>query len=329
MSKTILITWRNMLPNVLSQFQERMQTKHKDNGYEELYFDDGPLKAVLHGKVPADRAERVKIYISGHGGVGIDFITDDTEKIKQTVDDLAAMLAFALRDRATSKAESAATQINMISCLFARTPDGGAHSSPAAKLHKKLADGGIYVDLVGRTESIVATKDGRTTIDLITNRVQVPKLGRNHPGLYKSKVPYTKVLHTFAGEAIQIRMAAYDGADTYVESSTLQGRRILWAEHTVNQIEAFIQLDKTGAIKEERQQVLAAVVAFYNNGRRGGAGRRDPAAFRAELASLVDGTGTTTLDNFLIHRSWYRTKWADTPKTAAFVQRLLSSYPVA
>lgn len=321
MSKVILITWRNMMAKVLPQLRANMQAKHKDNGYEELFFDDGPLKDTLHGKIPADRAERVKLYISGHGGVGIDYIADDSETQKQTGDDLAALLTYALKDRATSKGESAATQVNMISCLFARTPDGGAFSSPAAKLHKKLADNGIYVDLVGRTESVVATNDGRKTISLLNHKVYEPVYGRI-PMFFVSKVPFSKVLHTFDGEAQQIKLASYAADGHYVDTDNLEGRRVLWAEHAVNRIVQKIQFDtKTQTVKDERQKKLGDIVTQYDTLRR-------PALLKTSLERLTDGTGTTTSDNFLLHRNWFSAKLSSSePKTAAFVRELLSSYP--
>jgi hypothetical protein len=325
MSKVLLITWRNMIPKVLPELSANLKLKHAASGYEELFFDDGPLQDVLLGKIPADRAERVKIYISGHGGVGIDYIADDTETHKKTVDELAALLGHALRNRANSKAECAATQINMVSCLFARTPDGNATTSPAAKLHQKLANDGIYVDLVGRTESVVATSDGRKTISLLHHKVYEPVYGRK-ADFYVEKVPYSKVLHTFEGDERRIKMASYSPVDGhYVDTSNLQGRRVLWAEHAVNRIIERIKLDaKTKEIKDARQKKLSAIVAAYDALRR-------PELFKSKLEELVDTTSTSTdtSDNFLLHRDWFRTKSAATPKTAVFVQELLSTYPTA
>lgn len=323
MSKVILITWRNMLPKVLPELSANLKLKHKDNGYEELFFDDGPPADTLLGKIPRDLGERVKIYISGHGGVGIDFITDDTETRKKTVDDLATLLSHALRDRATSKRDSAATQINMVSCLFARTPDGCAFTSPAAKLHKKLADNHIYVDLVGRTESVVATKDGRKTISLLHHKVYEPMYGRLAQ-FYVEKVPFSKVLHTFNGEALQIKLASYSKADGhYVDTNNLEGRRVLWAEHAVNRIVEKIKLDaKTATIKDERQRKLGDIVTQYDALRR-------PDLLMTKLQSLVaaDNASTDVADNFRLHRDWFRTRFASMPKTAVFVLELLSSYP--
>lgn len=321
MAKVILITWRNMLPRVLMDFSTKMAEKHKDKGYEELYFDDGPLEDDLHSKIPGDTAQKVKIYISGHGGTGIDYIADDTETRKKTVDELATLLTRGLRDRATIKGASANTQVNMISCLFARTPDGSAFTSPAAKLHRKLADNGIYVDLVGRTESIVATKDGRKTISLLQTKVYEPIYGRQAQ-FFVSKVPYTKVLHTFNGEERQIKLASYMD-NGYLDADNLDGRRVLWAEHAVNRIVARIQLDSTTqTITDERQQKLEQIVTLYG-------GLRRPDVLKARLEGLVDGTGMTVTDNFLIHRNWFSKKFSSSePKTASFIRELLASYPV-
>jgi hypothetical protein len=88
----------------------------------------------------------------------------------------------------------------MISCLFGRTADGKATSTPAAKPHEGLADWDVFVDLVARTESIVATQEGRKTISLLNHEVYEPTYGRL-PKFYQPKVPYSKVLHTFNGDA--------------------------------------------------------------------------------------------------------------------------------
>jgi hypothetical protein len=153
----------------LAQFVPRMHKKHSANGFEIVYFDsaqDHPGQSVedyLRAIIPIDPNERVKLYISGHGGIGCDFITDDTEAQRQTVDQLALLLTHVLADRETEAARCSQTQVNMVSCLFARSPDGAANTSPAAKLHRKLMDNHIYVDLVGRTESITSLSDGRNT----------------------------------------------------------------------------------------------------------------------------------------------------------------------
>jgi len=62
--------------------------------------------------------EKLKIFISGHGGTGIQFITDNDKRRKVTVDDLATLLEDGLKNRATSMGASANTEVSMVCCLF-------------------------------------------------------------------------------------------------------------------------------------------------------------------------------------------------------------------
>ncbi|HVE08970.1 MAG TPA: C80 family cysteine peptidase [Paraburkholderia sp.] len=313
----------------LAMFVPHMEDKHRGNAFEIVFFDgaaDHPgvsLANHLRSKVPADPEERLKLYISGHGGVGIDYITDDTQSQRISVNELATLLAEVLAHRATVAANSAKTQINMVSCLFARTPDGAAHTSPAARLHRRLIDQGIYVDLIGRTEEIVAFDDGRKTVSVLDSRTMVAVFGKQRR-FYRAKAPYTKVLHTVDGDGVQsIQRASYGRADLpYVSSDTREGRQLLWAEHTVSRIVNFVQIDATGRINDARERKLAELVDAYYV-------LNLPELFKTRLEALVDGSGTDEDDNFLLHRGRLAKTlgWPSVPRTATFIRSLLATFP--
>lgn len=328
-TRAILITWRNMDARVLPAFIAKAQHKYAGN-FHRLYFDDAlnqPLRDLV-ASFPA--TDRLKIYISGHGGTGINYITDDTQTQKKTVDDLVDLLSDALMRRDTSRQTSAQCQINMISCLFGRTADGSATSTPAAKLHEGLADWDVFVDLVARTESIVATNEGRKTISLLNHEVYEPTYGRL-PKFYQPKVAYSKVLHTFNGNARVVSFARYDGEDTYIEATSLDGRRLLWADYAVNQIVKTIHLKGTGLfgtgpkeVTDAREKVLEGIVVWYD-------AMRHPAGLKAKLESLVDGSGApgNSLENFLKHRDVSSSLMSSAiPKKARLIQGLLAGWPV-
>jgi|GEM_PF-1437485 len=323
----ILITWRNMEPKVLPAFIERAKIKYGEN-LKRLYFENASVQESLKRNVDEVAAEEsLKIFISGHGGTGIDYITDDSQRIKKTVPELVDLLAFALAKRAKSTDTSSLTQVSMISCLFGRTPDGMSASSPAAKVHTGLAAKGIYVDLTARTESIVETAEGRQTISALKHYVYEPVYGRL-PKFYMPRAPYTKVRHTFSDGAPVSQIAAYDGDDTYSEASTLDGRRLLWADYVVNELVKRIELKGTGTfatgpkdVTDSRQQVLRDLVTWYDN-------VHHPAGLKVKLETLIDGTGDNESDNFLIHRNALSRKFSsEEPKTAQLIRSLLASYP--
>jgi hypothetical protein len=323
----ILITWRNMLPKVLPDFVARTQNKYQNN-FHRLYFDDDieqPLKDLV-ARIP--RNERLKIYVSGHGGTGIQYITDDTETLKKTVDELVDLLANALMQRNTSKAQSNLTKITMVSCLFARTATGSATTTPAAKLHEGLADWDVFVDLIARTESIVETDTGRKTISALNHYVYEPEYGRL-PRFYQHKAPYTKILHTYNGDARVIRFAAYDGRDTYIDSTTREGRRFLWADYAVNTIVRGIHLKATGLFRtgpkevtDEREIMLKNIVTWYDT-------MRNPEGLKRKLEALVDGSGDAdnVRENFLKHRNRLSSLGSSIPKKAQMIRTLLEAYP--
>lgn len=328
-TQAVLVTWRNMENRVLPEFIAKAQAKY-GGAFQRLYFDGdvrGPLAAWV---AAAPAVDRLKIFISGHGGTGMDFITDDTQARRKTVDDLVDLLTDALMPRHTARATSASCQVNMLSCLFGRSPDGLATNTPAARLHEGLADWDVFVDLVARTESIVCLPGGRHTQSELGHAVYEPVYGRQARFLLP-KAAYTKVLHTYHAGARVIRYAAYDGADTYVEASTLDGRRLLWADFVVDRLVRVIRLRRTGtfgtgplAVTDAREQVLERIVSVYD-------ALRNAALLKQRLEALVDGTGDPddATQNFLKHRNPLTALVADeAPKKARLIRELLAVYPV-
>jgi len=309
-----------------------MAKKHRDNGFEIVYFDGAPehppetLPTRLRSIVPANLAERVKLYISGHGGTGHDFITDDTQVQRQTVDQLASLLKKVLDHRATVPEQCARTQINMVSCLFARSPDSAAHTSPAAKLHRKLLDNHIYVDLVGRTEAITSLLQGRATISEYDRRITLLSYEK-HPTFYRAKVSYTKVLHTVRNGAQVIMRRNYDNDDDpYIDNASPEGKQLLWAERAVDRIFEFVKLDGEGNAADVRHAKLIQIAKLYCDKPR-------PGILRADLAKLLDPKNANEDENFLLHRDTmtkmfgtvFKPGWL--PKSAVLVRSLLDAFP--
>jgi hypothetical protein len=327
MPHAILLTWKNMEARVLPHFIARAAGKYGAD-FHQLYFDSGTVSADLVTRVAEiPNGERLKVYISGHGGVGVDYITDDTELRRKTVPELVELLAPALAERAPDRDEAANTQVNMVSCLFGRTPDGQSGSSPAAKLHQGLADRGVYVELIARTESVVAMDVGRSTVSIMQKQVYEPVYGRK-PKFIRNKVPYTKVRHTFRDGGRIISLAAFDGVDTHLETSTLEGRRFLWTDYVIAEMVKLIELKGTGFlgsgpkdVTDTRQQVIRDLIIWYDM-------MHNPVLLRAKMAALVDGTGEDDRSNFLKHRNPFSGAFSsDKPKTGAVIETLLQRHP--
>ena len=325
----ILITWDNMLPKVLVRFKAKAQAKYGAE-YHELIFGDNLVSDLsdLITSIPND--DPLRIYISGHGGTGIDYITDDSQLIRKTVDELVDLLTDGLSQRPTSKDNSAHTKVIMISCLFGRTPNGQAMVSPAAKLHDGLADWDVFVDLVARTESMATGPAGHLqTISLMNHKIYERGDGRRRK-LFVPRQQYTKVLYSFNGDARVSSIASYDAADTYVETTTLEGRRLLWADHATNRIVDFIKVKNSGilgkgppTVSDSRQRKLKYTLEWYES-------FRQPPMLKAKLEALVpvnDFTGPSD-ENFTTHRNIFRKNGSSVPKTAQFVRSILSDYPL-
>ncbi|MCD9007079.1 hypothetical protein LDO31_12705 [Luteimonas sp. XNQY3] len=329
----VLVTWRNMELKVLPHFLYRAMTKYP--AFERYYFGEMPeerLRAWVRGRP----GRAIKIYIAGHGGTGIDHITDDSETSTRTVVDLIDLIEYGLGDRATRKADCGACRIDMLACLFARTPDGRAASSPAARLHAGLAERGVFVDLVARTESIRVTREsGRMTNSPYMAHVPIAKHEgpeASKRGFYLPRIPYTKVLYTFDGDSRVARLNAYaktpEGTDAYIEASTLDGRRLSWADHAVDRLLVEIHVKRTGVfgrgakdVTDARERVLCGILAAYET-------ERVPTNLKRSLAALVDGTGDRAETNFTTHRNPLSARVLESPpRKAALIRQLLAAYP--
>jgi len=272
-------------------------------------------------QVPAET--RLKLFVSGHGGVGIDYITDHTRTVKRTVPELATLLTQALRDRAGNAAQSGRTEVNMLSCLFGRTTDGQASSSPAARLFAALLSAGVFVELVGRTESILAMRDGRYTMPELNFVANVPNYGK-HPSFSAPKRPYSKIRWARESGQTVAYIAAYSSDKRMIRSDSPEGQRILWADYAVNCLIKLIE--RSGKPPEvrivgERAKALEHIIMLYDT-------IPSPEQLRARLSGLVDGTGEDDASNFLRHRNPVHAALSTgLPKKAAEIERLLTCYP--
>lgn len=320
----ILITWKNMVGPCLGGFLGRARKK-TDYRLDEIYYEEEPFPQIaLRTQVnQTKKGERLKIFVCGHGGTGIDYIADDTETQKKTVDELATLLAYGLSERTTTRETSSETQVNMISCLFGRSANGTA-LCPAVKLHMALTAKKIYVDLVARTESIHATDKGRYT----SAPVHTDVFGKIYDNKHKFAGPksdFTKLLCTFKDGHRGQGLVGYSKDDVYIETSTREGRRLTWADHACDQMVSRIKLVKTAdgglSISDSRQDTFRQLCETY-------ATLRNPERLKKDLADLVAGRGDDPAKNFLIHRGKLSSIVSmSEPDSAVFVRELLRTWP--
>jgi hypothetical protein len=328
----ILITYRD-LEQQNTELINKAIKKYGDR-FKQLYFDSGLLVRYLILEVrEIPQTDRLKIYISGHGGTGIQYITANDRIRKQTVEDLAIVLAYGLAERHTSPQTSANTEVNMFSCFFGRTPDGGLDGCPAVRLHKMLAAKRVYVDLVARTEWLAAKPSGRVTmsprhlyIDGLkyrkhledAEREEIDTLQEWHkeqasnmkPESWKRrKTQFTKIRCTYQGHSPVVGIRDYQGEELYINSEDLPARRILWADNVINQLVEYIA-PPSGQITDERHKKVYETVKLYDE-------KRNPELLREKMQTLIP--------EFSSHRAWIHKPGL--PKTAALIERLLREYP--
>jgi len=312
----ILITYKDMETKVLPEFITKARDKYGDR-FTQLYFDSAVLKGKLYVAIKAiPDGDRLKIFISGHGGTGIQYITDDAQVRKQTVGDLISLLRYALRERATSWADSQDTEVNMVSCLFGRTPDGGLQGCPAVRLHQELTTWHVYVDVVARTESIVATAIGRQTISPLNDKINVPVYGKI-PIFYNRKTQFSKIRCTYrSGVPVVLIKDYYNRDEPCINSESVEGRRILWADNVINELVKYIQPPKGQTeVTDARHAKLCNLVIWYDNFHR-------PDVLRQKMEDLVP--------EFTSHRDFLSQAvptfiWL--PRTAKLIKTLLNAYP--
>lgn len=321
----ILITYRDMESGILPGFVAKAN-------FFRVQLDSGTkeAKSLLKGFADPNQyiptGDTLKIFISGHAATGIQYITDNSGNLKMSIDDLVDILADGLRLRCTSKATAWKTQINMIACEFGRTPDGSVGSSSAEVLHRKLADKGVYVELVARTESINhIVKDGdpiidsgRQTISPVNEKFHKSKNER--PSRYKPQRSYTKILCYFpAGGNSSAVLKSYSGTYLAISADHLKGRQFLWAENVVNELVKYINFSN-GKVEDERQNKMWEIVRSFDTS-------RDPEVLKREMEKVVSGEGDDVRENFTIYPwgdGWFSSLSA---KPALLINDLLSKYP--
>jgi hypothetical protein len=340
----ILITYRNLEKNNTELINK---ARRKYASFKELYFDSGwvLIRYLIQEVREIPKTDRLKIYISGHGGTGQQYITDNAGNRKQTVEDLAIVLAYGLEERQTSPQTSANTEVNMFSCFFGRTPDVCLDGCPAVCLHKMLTAKGVYVDLVARTESLRASGSayrGRVTASLLRRNIDIPehinkydkaaalwsflpedmraeKLREmderaNVRAWWSAKTPFTKIRCTYRNGAAVVLLRDYDkGRDAYINSMDLQGKRILWADYVINKLVAYITPtgEQTG-VTDPRHKKVYETVKHYD-------AAHDPELLKNSLMKLKT--------EFSTHRNVFSRLTFELPKTARLITDLLSEYP--
>jgi hypothetical protein len=213
----IMISYADLASNVLPDFVAKQKAKHGDN-FHQLYFDRGEYEPKLMRdiveRIPAD--DGLKVFICGHGNIGIEFVTDHSESRKQTLNDIARFLGYGLGSRCLSIEKAAKTRINMIACRFGRTPDGTADKIPAVMLHQKLFQRRLYVEVEARTESINIfrktdetdkLKAPRRTMGISTEKKE-ESAGKAYS--YTPQRQYTKLLCTCVQGSAIAKFKSYD-----------------------------------------------------------------------------------------------------------------------
>jgi hypothetical protein len=99
----ILITYTDMETDILPGFIGRAEKKYGER-FSILRLDGG--KWIVGNRLASavtqiPPGEKLKVFISGHGFTGVQYITDNSGIRRQTVDDLASLLCTGLDHRCT------------------------------------------------------------------------------------------------------------------------------------------------------------------------------------------------------------------------------------
>jgi hypothetical protein len=353
----ILITYKDM-EKQMNEVAKKAALKYES--FKQLYFDSGyqlsfSLRYVVD-RIP--KKDKLKIYISGHGGTGQQYITAEDRVRKQTVGELAVLLADGLINRATSMGDSANTEVNMVSCLFGRISSAGLAECPAVRLHAALATKETYVDLVARTEYVGAKGRRRVTMSLrhgeidtlqynklikegnelrealskdpdnyITerhlqdNRLALQK--QNFASWQRPRAQFTKIRCTYRSGAAVVLIRDYDkGEGIHINSENREGRRILWADNVINELVKYITPPSGQTeVTDARHKTLYQTLAWYDTA-------RDPEGLKARMEALISRAGgDDPAKNFLKDRGIGKLIPFRLPKTAQLIERLLRAYP--
>ena len=316
-TSAILVTYKDMEPGVLPEFIKKATIKYEEY-FKRLYFDDAGLKAYLRREVNETPAKgKLKIFISGHGGTGIQCITNDAQNRKQTVEDLTNLLHYALQKRATDPRNSKDTEVNMVSCLFGRTPVGGLGQCPAVRLHLELCRRHVYVDLVARTESVNSKAIGRTTISPRIQSIEEPISGIELNVNRVRKTPFSKIRCTYGNFSPIVEIRTYNHPmfrdEPYINSESREGKRILWADIVVDEIVKYITPSRVAGkmqkITDAKHQKLYDLLIAYEPLR---------------LPEQLKGGMERLMPELSIHRGIHG---FGLPKTAELIRNLLRTYP--
>jgi hypothetical protein len=348
----ILINYRDMEEQIKELIDKAAR---KYYSFQQFYFDSVFLDVLLRHAVrdtPADH--KLKIFISGHGGTGQQYITANDRVRKQTVEDLAGLLCFALRSqRATSRANSENTEVNMVSCLFGRISSAGLAECPAVLLHRELCSWQVYVDLVARTEYVAARATGRVTMSLRHGKIdklkydklfqETSKLDPNDyvddyhrrknlaemqqmvKSWQRHQAQFTKIRCTYRNDAAVVLIRDYkkEADDIHINSESREGRRILWADNVINELVKYITPPSGQTeVTDARHKTLYQTLEWYDTA-------RDPEGLKAKMEVLISGAGgDDPAKKFLKDRGIGKLIPFRLPKTALLIQELLRAYPL-
>jgi hypothetical protein len=325
MTTAILVTWRDMA-DTLTEFVTRAQNKYGEK-FQKFYFEDEDAAAEIlelltlaepnltgsdaggSSVQPARAPQRIKIFIAGHGGIGIDAIGSAGNQ-RKTVDQLSAFLKTAL-DGIATRANRARVQVNMVACLFGRSHGDLPQPSPASKLYAALIAKDIFVELVSRTEYVKVLESGLHTMAVSDKREGASN--EQELPFFHRKRPYTKIRHTFDNDKVVQSAVGFSRSD--LDLADEANSKYLWADRTVTELTALIR-----TANDMRVPVLQAVLSHYAN-------LRDPETLRNELRQLVNSKSTSKKLNFTLHRNLFSRLGNKLPKKAEAIQAVLLRWP--
>jgi hypothetical protein len=330
----VLLTYMDMEASVLPDFVAKEERKHKEN-FHKAYFDNGIPAAIALGKLvmafPPN--EGLKIFIAGHGTTGVQYITDDSQRRKQSVDDIVKFLKLALYGRYFDEDDKpinrdAKTRINMIVCRFGRTPDGSLDNIPAVMIHRKLFEARFYVELEARTESInhIKNKEDRFGPEEFVRKTIGVSREKRDESLnvekvisYRYRSRFTKLLCTCVEGNTIAKFESYDDNELNIRADQLRGREFLWGENVVNEVVDRLNF-VGGKPEDQRQYALWEIIKKFENG-------RDARTLKSDLEQVLSGKGGNVKEDFTTHRNWYSQYSSEKPGTAQFVEGLLNKFP--
>jgi hypothetical protein len=136
--------------------------------------------------------------------------------------------------------------------------------------------------------------------------------------LMRRKTQFTKIRCTYRDGAAVVLLRDYnagEGGEIHINSESLQGRRILWADYVMNELVKHITPPKGQTeVTDDRHKKVYEVVERYD-------AFRNPVTLRDGLVDLLDPKKT----DFATHRK--KVHWFGLPKTAGLITDLVRQYP--